>query len=64
MLKEIEFMLGSIEECNSEPLLSILKKHGIDPDGGWLDIKDVPDEVIQDIMNRLFKKGEDNDQNQ
>ena len=54
VMEEIDFMLGSIEECNSEPLLSILKDHGIDPEGGWIDINTVPEEVIQDIKERLF----------
>lgn len=52
---EIDFMLGSIEECNLF-LSPILKKHGIDPAGSWLDIKDVPEEVIEEIYNQFFKE--------
>lgn len=52
--EEVDFMLGSIEECNAEPMLSILKDHGIYPNGGWIDIDDMPEEVIEDIISRLF----------
>lgn len=55
IMNEIDFMLGSIEECNSEYLLPILKEHGINPDGGWVDIDTVDDDVIIDIYERLFK---------
>lgn len=51
IMEEIDFLLGSIECCNTEPVLSILLKHGIDPDGGWIDIDSVPDEVINDLKD-------------
>ena len=54
---EIDFMLGSIEECNSDYLLPILHDHGIYPDGLWVDIANVSNDVILDIYERLFKTG-------
>lgn len=53
-MTEIDFMLGSIEECNSEYLLPILMSHGINPNGGWIDIETVPDDVIVDIYKKIF----------
>lgn len=57
VMEEIDFMLGDIEECNSDYLLPILHDHGIYPDGSWLFIDDVPDDVILDIYERCFKTG-------
>ena len=57
IMTEIDFMLGSIEECNSDHMLPILHDHGIDPNGSWLDSDTVPEEVIRDIYERLFKTG-------
>lgn len=57
ILKEIDFMLGSIEECNSEYMTEILSDHGIYPDGGWIDIDNVSEDVVYDIYERLFKTG-------
>lgn len=57
VMNEIDFMLGSIEECNSEYLLPILLKHGIDPDGGFVNIDAVDDVVIIDIYKELFETG-------
>lgn len=58
IMNEIDFMFGSIEECNSEYMLPILLEHGIDPDGSWIDIEKVPEDVIIDVYERLFKTGE------
>ena len=52
-INEIDFMLGSIEECKY--LIPVLKDHGIDPDGGWVDIDTIDDDVIVDIYDRLLK---------
>lgn len=49
IIDEIDFMLGSIEECNSQPIITILERYGINPDGGWIDIDAVPKEVIKEI---------------
>ena len=57
ILTEIDFMLGSIEECNSEYMLPILLNHNIDPHGGWLDINDLTDDAIIDIYEKLFESG-------
>lgn len=57
VFSEIDFMLGSIEECNSEYLLPILQKHEIDPHGGFLYMDQVPDDVIKDINETLFVTG-------
>ena len=57
VMREIDFMLGSIEECNSEWLLPILHANGIYPNGGWVDIDNVPDGVILDIYEKLFNTG-------
>ena len=56
-MREIDFMLGSIEECNSEYLLPILLKHGIDPDGGFVNINAIDDAVIIDIYKEFFETG-------
>lgn len=57
IVAEIDFMLGSIEVCNSEYMLPILKDHGIYPAGGWIDSDHVSDDVIRDIYKRLFESG-------
>lgn len=57
VFNEIDFMLGSIEECNSEYLLPILLKHGIDPHGSFLYTERIPDDVIMDINETLFETG-------
>ena len=57
VMNEIDFMLGSIEECNSEYLLPILLKHDINPDGGFVNINAVDDAVIIDIYKELFETG-------
>ena len=57
VFNEIDFMLGSIDECSSEYLLPILQKHGIDPHGGFLYMEQVPDDVIKDINETLFVTG-------
>ena len=53
-LNEIDFMLGSIDECNSNYMLPVLKDHGINPSGGWVDVNTVDDETIIDIYKRLI----------
>ena len=57
IMMEIDFMIGSIEECNSDYLLPILKEHGLDPKDMFLFIDSVSDEVIVDIYEKLFKSG-------
>ena len=54
---EIDFMLGSVEECNSPLMVEALGKHDIHPDGGWIDIETLPDEVIYSIYEDLFLSG-------
>lgn len=54
-INEISFMLGSIEECNSDYLMPILEKHGYSIDGGFLTIEPDDDkELSLDIYNTLL----------
>lgn len=55
VLAEIDFMLGSVEEC--EYLEPILAEYGINPNGGFLFMDRLPDDVILAIYNRLFVPG-------
>lgn len=53
-LKEIAFMLGSTEECNSEYLKPIIEKHGYtDFDFLWISPED-DKELTLDIYKELF----------
>ena len=57
VLKEISFMLGSIEECNSEYLRPIIEKHGY-MDFDFLLIEPEDDkELVLDIYKKLFLTG-------
>ena len=57
VLKEISFMLGSIEECNSEYLRPIIERHGyIDFDFLLIEPKD-DKELTLDIYKELFLTG-------
>ena len=57
ILSEIDFMLGSIEECNGEYMLPVLKELGMNPEGGWMLIESIPDADIITIYKRLFTNG-------
>lgn len=50
---EIEFLLGSTEECNTT-LLPLLLEHGINPEGGFVNYDTVDKEIIMIIYERLF----------
>ena len=57
VLKEISFMFGSTEECNSEYLKPILKRHGY-IDCKFLTINPEDDkELVLDIYKELFLTG-------
>ena len=55
VLNEIDFMLGSIEECNSDYLEPILKAHGYEVNGSFLGFTPEDDkELTLDIYKTLF----------
>ena len=59
VLSEISFMLGSIEECNSDYLKPIIERHGYSLESdGFLMIEPEDDvELTLDIYNTLFITG-------
>lgn len=58
VINEISFMLGSIEECQSEYLQPILKAHGYELPEGFLMIEPKDDvDLTIDIYEKLFLTG-------
>ena len=57
VLEEIEFILGDSILCNTPLVVSVLNKYGIDPDGGFLFIQQLPNEAIADLTAQLEECG-------
>ena len=54
VLKEISFMFGSTEECQSEYFKPILEKHGYHVDGFLLINPEDDKELTLDVYKELF----------
>lgn len=53
IVEELDYFCGSVELCNMV-LLPILKKHGIDPESGWIRFEMLDKETALEIYKAIF----------